>query len=118
MTPRDLFAKWAARRDELAALKASVDGAALCADVLNDLHKLVTSVEQETVTLAEAARMTGYSKDHLGRLVRAGHIQNVGRKHRPLVVVQDLPVRPRAIADGNRERYDPATDARFLRVRR
>lgn len=118
MTTRDLLAKWVARRDELAALKATVDGATLCEDVLNDLGGLVAWRDQEMVTLTEAAEITGYSRDHLSRLVRRGCIRNAGRKHRPLLAVRDLPLRPRTVAGGTPKGYDPDTDARSLRVRR
>lgn len=118
VTARDLLAKWVARRDELAALKATVDGATLCEDVLNDLEALAASRDQETVSLTEAAEITGYSRDHLSRLVRNGCIRNEGRKHRPLLAVGDLPLRPRAVAAATSKGYDPNTDARSLRVRR
>ncbi|MFZ5625226.1 MAG: hypothetical protein ACOY71_12525 [Gemmatimonadota bacterium] len=44
----------------------------------------------EPLTLKEAARLTGYSIDHLCRLVREGKLANVGRKHAPRVRRGDL----------------------------
>ena len=115
---REVVERWTSRRDELKLLHASVDGATLCEVVLNDLDELLTSRGEETMTLAEAANLTGYSKDHLSRLIRTGQIRNAGRKHRPRVVVRDLPLRPRNIAGSKGTGYDPNTDARSLRVRR
>lgn len=118
MLGREILQRWIARRDELARLKASVDGAKLCEDVLSDLDQLLAVRKGETVTLSQAADITGYSKDHLARLIRNGSIWNAGRKHRPLLRVSDLPVRPHRIAASRESGYDPNTDARSLRVRR
>jgi hypothetical protein len=114
----EILERWIARRDELERLHASVDGAKLCEDVVNDLEKLIVAREEATVTLTEAAEITGYSTDHLARLVKNGRIRNAGRKYRPLLMLRDLPVRPRLIADTAAGRYDPNTDARSLRARR
>ena len=115
---REVVERWTSRRDELKRLNASVDGATLCDEVLNDLDALLTSRSEQTVTLAEAADLSGYSRDHLARLIRLGRIRNAGRKHRPLLLVRELPVRPRNIAGSKGTGYDPNTDARSLRVRR
>jgi excisionase family DNA binding protein len=115
---REVLERWVSRRDELKRLHATVDGAILCEEVLADFEELLSARDQETVTLTEAAELTGYSRDHLGRLIRSGRIRNVGRKHRPLLLVRDLPARPRNIADAKGTVYDPNTDARSLRVRR
>ncbi|MDE2782551.1 MAG: hypothetical protein OXK77_06320, partial [Gemmatimonadota bacterium] len=39
----------------------------------------------------EAARESGYSADHLGRLVRDGRIPNAGRPGAPRIARTDLP---------------------------
>jgi len=56
----------------------------------------------ELLTLQEAAQISGYSADHLGRLVRSGRLPNHGRKHAPRVRRADLPMKPllRAVAQG------------------
>ena len=113
-----LVDRWMARRDELKRLHATVDGAILCDEVLADLEELLGDRDEKTVTLTEAAELSGYSRDHLARLVRTGRISNAGRKHRPLLQVRDLPIRPSNIARAKGTEYDPNTDARSLRVRR
>lgn len=45
----------------------------------------------DVLTLAEAARESGYSVDHLGREIRAGRIPNAGRPHAPRIRRGDLP---------------------------
>ena len=44
-----------------------------------------------TFWLVEAARESGYSADHLGRLVRDGKIPNAGRPGAPRIARRDLP---------------------------
>ena len=50
------------------------------------------------LTLTEAARATGYSASHLGRLVRAGTIPNAGRPGAPRIALGDLPRKARGAA--------------------
>lgn len=45
----------------------------------------------ETLTLRQAARESGYSEGWLGRMVKAGKIRNVGRRHAPRILRADLP---------------------------
>jgi hypothetical protein len=44
----------------------------------------------ETMSLTEAAERTGYSAEHIGRLVRRGRLPNAGRKNAPRVRLGDL----------------------------
>lgn len=61
-----------------------------CARELEEARRLQ---EAEPLTLQQASALSGYSVDHLGRMVRAGTLRNVGRKHKPLVLRRDLPMR-------------------------
>jgi len=83
--------RWTARRNELAALCASVPGATLCELVLADIATLMTQLGGQRLTLTEAARWSGYSREHLGRLVAKGTIPNAGRPNAPRIRVADLP---------------------------
>jgi hypothetical protein len=44
--------------------------------------------------MEEAARESGYSAEHLGRLIRTGRIPNAGRRSAPRVRRGDLPAKP------------------------
>ena len=46
---------------------------------------------QTVLTLKEAARATGYSAGHLGRLVRDGRIPNAGKPGAPRIALGHLP---------------------------
>ena len=47
--------------------------------------------DEATLTLTDAARESGYSTDHLGRLVRDGRIPNAGRPGTPRIALRHLP---------------------------
>jgi hypothetical protein len=94
----ELAAQWRARAVQLrewsGAAAESVAHAyeraadELCAEIERD--------SAETVTLTEAERISGYSADHIGRLLRNGTVSNAGRKNAPRVRLSDLPRKPGA----------------------
>ncbi|MDE0475062.1 MAG: hypothetical protein OXI50_10910 [Gammaproteobacteria bacterium] len=59
-----------------------------CAD---DLEATLVERDETTLSLVEAARESGYSRDHLGRLVRDGKIPNAGRLNAPRIARRHLP---------------------------
>ena len=59
-----------------------------CAD---DLDATLQERDETTLSLVEAARESGYSRDHLGRLVRDGKIPNAGRPNAPRIARRHLP---------------------------
>ena len=59
-----------------------------CAD---DLEATLRERDETTLSLVEAARESGYSADHLGRLVRDGRIPNAGRPGAPRIARVHLP---------------------------
>jgi hypothetical protein len=73
----------------------------------------------ERLTLAQAALRSGYSPDHLARLLREGRVPNAGRRGSPRIRAGDLPVRPPRVVAAMRPRaYDPVADARAIAGRR
>jgi len=59
-----------------------------------ELERELIDRAEESVTLAQAAELGGYSIDHLQRLVSTGQLENVGRKHRPRVRRSAVPLKP------------------------
>ena len=59
-----------------------------CAD---DLDATLVERDETTLSLVEAAKESGYSRDHLGRLVRDGRIPNAGRTNAPRIARRHLP---------------------------
>lgn len=64
----------------------------------NELEEALQDWKERPLTLSEASDLSGYSSDHLGRLVRDGTIPNAGRHGAPRIHRQDLPMKPGAVA--------------------
>lgn len=118
MTLQDMITKWEQRRNEWARFKAHLDGKQIAEQVLTELYECSVATGDSTLTIAEASKISGYSVDHLSKLIRAGTIPNAGRKGAPRIRQKDLPLRPLSIARRENPAYDPAADARRLQVRR
>ncbi|HKG95620.1 MAG TPA: hypothetical protein VKA84_27165 [Gemmatimonadaceae bacterium] len=73
----------------------------------------------ERLSLSEAALRSGYSAEHLARLIREGRLPNAGRRGSPRLRAGDLSVRlHRAVASARPRAYDPLADARAIAGRR
>jgi hypothetical protein len=117
MTLDDLLGAW--RRSATEMREWGDDrGAAVLDRAVVQLDEAIRSVQSEAMRLAEASRESGYTADHLARLIRTGKLPNAGRRHAPRVRRADLPCRANRIARESAERYDPAADARSLLGRR
>jgi excisionase family DNA binding protein len=115
----DVLARWRRRREEWARLKVSVDGATLCEEFLADLQEVLREAEGQVLTLAEAAEYSGYSEDHLRRLVREEKLAAERLGRRLFFKAADLPRKSRTAVDPHPVRgYDPAADARQVAARR
>lgn len=91
MTRDELLARWQARRADWKRFGVQVEGAVLADEVLADLALLEQSEGNEILSLAAASSESGYSRDHLARLIRQGTIPNAGRPNAPRVRRRDLP---------------------------
>lgn len=86
-----LRAKWTQFRTQCERFGTHVEGCKVADEVLADLDALETSADNETVTLTEAAQLSGYHPDSLGRMVREGTLTNMGSPHRPRLLRSELP---------------------------
>ena len=86
----DLSAQWRACAETLRAFGAATQAEAVerCA---MELEQALTANHDELLSLQQAARISGYSADHLGRLIRQGSLRNVGRPRAPRLRRGDLP---------------------------
>ena len=91
---------WRVRAENLRTYGAAPQATALeeCARELEDSLK---ELALRPLTLGEAAHLSGYSSDHLGRLIREGKIPNAGRPKAPRVARGDLPRKLRTVASGS-----------------
>lgn len=105
--------------ERCAALGCQVDGALLVREIVGSIKAIRRAALETPLSLTEAAKRTGHTPDHIGRLVRLGKLPNAGRKNAPRVRYTDLVgiLKPK-LAGSKLNGYDPASDARSLRVRR
>lgn len=83
------------------------------------IEEAIRDSEDAILSLAEASLRSGYSPDHIARLIREGKIPNAGRRGAPRVRAGDLPLpRPLAIANDDSIPHHTRTDARALGIRR
>lgn len=60
----------------------------------SQLEQLIEELGHQQLTLKEASELSGYSTDHLSRLVRDGRIPNAGKHGAPRIKCVDLPRKP------------------------
>lgn len=100
----DLEARWSERARTLEPYAPAA--AVAFASCIADLREALATGGEELLTLREAARLSGYSADHLGRLVRRGRLANRGTPRRPLVAAVDLPRKPAQTGSARRAAED------------
>ena len=61
------------------------------------LDAALDDFSNQQLTLAQAARESGYSPEHLGRWIRLGKIPNAGRPNAPRIRRGDVPHKPGAL---------------------
>jgi hypothetical protein len=80
-----------------APLSAQIDGALFCRALLAQIDGVLGSALEQPVTLEKAAKLSGYSSEHLRRLIREGQLATYRaegeRKHR--VLPSEVPKRHR-----------------------
>ena len=113
-TVDQLPAGWRARANELRAFGA--EGAALAFEhTAAELDAALRLAADELLTLEAAAQASGYTAEHLGRLVREGKIANAGRPNAPRLRRGDLPLKPGALPTrAHRRTVDRAEIARAV----
>jgi hypothetical protein len=118
MTVREVLTRWSQRREEYELAGALVDAAKLITQFVTDIENAIRCEADNVLTLRGAAAKSGYSVDHLARMIREGRIANAGRRNAPRIREGDLPRRPKRFDRSSKRSYDVMTDARSLGVRR
>lgn len=91
----DLVGRWNARSRELEPYAPAAAEAFRRAAAELDEH--IHTMDNAPLTLEQASSASGYSVDHLSRMVREGRIPNAGTKGRPRIRRADLPAKPGAL---------------------
>jgi hypothetical protein len=113
MSASNLVREWRHRAVILRQLGGSLvePSAELWEQAASELEKTLAARDAELLSLRQAAEESGYSEDHLGRLVRDGGLENHGKKHAPKVRRGSLPKKPvRAGASRERQRAPSRTE--------
>jgi hypothetical protein len=91
LLPESLPHTWRQRALLLREWAASEESALLWERAATELEQALNTAGSETLTLTEAARLSGLTAGYLGDMIRAGKLPNAGRKHAPRVRRVDLP---------------------------
>jgi hypothetical protein len=107
-------------REKAGALRPYAESAARAFErAATELEQALDSIHHEVLTLSQAAKDSGYTVEHLGRLVRDEKIPNAGKKGSPRIRRCDLPRRPKqSVAAVGTGGYDPIAYAQKLLSRR
>lgn len=95
---RSCLAEIRAKADELRRAFADESRARAMEWAAERVEEALQSAQSQLLSLAEAARRSGYSEEHLARLVRTGRIpdrRRPGSRGRIYIAASDLPTRPR-----------------------
>ena len=95
-TVAELASTWRARAETLRRYGAVGESQALEAAAA-ELAGALDAEENRTLPLSVAARESGYTAEHLARLIRQGKLRNCGRPGAPRVRRGDLPRKPNAL---------------------
>lgn len=115
---RDITARWKEDADRMKIYGAEAQATALLR-AADDVLQALATVEDDALNLADAARESGYSAEHLGRLVRRGEIPNAGRPNAPRIRRADLPRKASASTSPLREHLNaPNMDTPRRRIAR
>ena len=117
-SPEALVRAWRERAAKLREWAGSGGESAAHAyeSAAQELEQALGRHADELLTLTEAAAISGYSANHLGRLVRSGALANYGRRNAPRVCRSDLPLKVDRPITG-RGAYDPVADAKSISAR-
>lgn len=89
----ELATAWKEEAIRLRDRYADERGARILTVAADELTGVLSDIDSQLLNLEQAAAVSGYSADHLGRLIRQGKIPNAGRKNAPKVRRADLPIK-------------------------
>ena len=102
-----LVRSWREFALELRDRAADAQAAQIVENLTRELEQFLATADAEVLTPAEAQEWSGYSTDHLRRLVDSGDLTNHGKKGSPLYRRSELPTKPASRRTHLRERIEP-----------
>ncbi len=88
----DLILAWRSRAAALEPYAPQI--AHVLRECAQELEMAERAEALDSVSVAEAAVLSGYTANGLGGMIRRGEIENVGTKRRPRIRRRDVPRRP------------------------
>lgn len=117
VTRDEFLVKWRTLLDEFARFDVEISGVKVCGEVLADFEAVITSEDEALLGLPQAATLSGYSSDHLRRLVRTGRLPARRDGRRLFFRAGDLPKKPSVVDARPVRAYDPVADAQRVATR-
>jgi len=114
-TIRQLLNQWQTEAETLQNRFRDERGAFLVSRMARELEEALRAHNDEPLTLAQAAEESGYSEDHIARLIRAGKLPNAGRLHAPRVRRGDLPLKTSHLRDDDTRDHIALTKSQIVR---
>ena len=108
--PSRLPEAWRSRADDIRRFSAAA--AAAFEQAADQLERSLTEVADVLLTLQQAARESGYSPDHVRRMIREGKVPNAGRPNAPRVRRRDLPRKPQRLPSSEEPVHVQAASSR------
>lgn len=109
----DLLCLW---QDDM--MRYAADGytawARILAGCISELRSVRNSEDRTVLNLTDAAKRSGYSTDHLRRLMKLGSLQDFGTRHRPRVRLAQLPRKPAPVGTYRVTRQSDAQGPRLV----
>jgi hypothetical protein len=102
-----LVRSWRAFALELRDRAADAQAAQIVENLTRELEQFLATADAEMLTPAEAQEWSGYSTDHLRRLVDTSDLTNYGKKGSPLYRRSELPMKPASRRTHLRSRAEP-----------
>ncbi|MFQ5903311.1 MAG: helix-turn-helix domain-containing protein [Candidatus Binatia bacterium] len=99
MSIAELAAKWLSEA-ELLRRRGLSGPARMAESFAEELETEIDGSQDEPLTIEQAARESGYSKEQLRRLIREGKVPNAGKRGAPRILRRDLPRKPGHPGDG------------------
>ena len=90
LSAADLLVEWRLEADRMAT-RGFVEPAQVIRSMADQLSAVLGHEGSAILTLRQASAESGYSADHLRRMVSAGDVENAGRRGAPRIRRSDLP---------------------------
>ena len=105
---KDRIAAWQEQAEQFEK-HGCAEAAATYRIAADDLEKELQDCGDTALNLTQAAQESGYSREHLGRMVRDEKLPNAGRPSGPKIRRRDLPIKSKSLLTNRDGLHSPLT---------